>query len=106
MQNIGVRVEDEAGTVISSSNINFADILNLFDSHQDWEKQKKKYPWLTSINPYGDTVFNLLQIPYLINELDSLKKVYASDKSIEDCITFLNQEILCENHNYLRFIGD
>ncbi len=65
-----------------------------------------KYMLLKYINPFGDTVFNCLQISDLINDLIELKKEVPQ----------LNQEIIgiidiareCGNkiHTYLKFYGD
>ena len=65
-----------------------------------------KYMLLKYIDPFGDTVFNCLQINDLINDLIELKKEVPQ----------LNQEIIgiidiareCDKkiHTYLKFYGD
>jgi hypothetical protein len=60
------------------------------------------------IDPYGNTVFNQLQIPELLDELNALRAFAGS----EDEQTFLGAVIdLIEGtknqvHTYVRFFGD
>jgi hypothetical protein len=63
---------------------------------------------LRFIDPYGDTTFNQLQIPILIEELKSvLQKV--QDKEIGDHLRRmidLAEKSNGEVHTYLKFYGD
>jgi len=78
---------------------------------------------LQVIDPYGDTVFNHLQVPNLIEELDLLLNSFSGEGSAEtfpgqdetsiariiqqisNFIQFANQAI-GKNHTYLKFLGD
>lgn len=70
-------------------------------------KDKNKYPWLSTIDIYGATIFNYLQIPCLIKELEQLKHEEGLHEKvkgeIEKFITYAQQ---IEMGNLLRFIGD
>ena len=67
----------------------------------------KKYPWIMTIDPYGDTTFNPLQWPHLISEFNQLQ-AELEDKNAKNIlvnlIAFLkkNQE---QTHTYIKFIG-
>jgi hypothetical protein len=82
-----------------------------------------KYPWLSTINLYGDTIFNNSQIKFLIDELGKLK-TNLIDSSLEklpfqtNYPEHVSEDIILENikqvisfakldsHEYLRFLGD
>ena len=63
---------------------------------------------LRFVDPYGDAVFNRLQLPLLSDELRLLKTLCQDEKSriqieqIERLVHRCRQEI----HTYLKFIGD
>jgi|SRR6185503_4422528 hypothetical protein len=63
---------------------------------------------LRFIDPYGDTMFNQVQIPILIDELQSiLRKV--QDNQIRDHlrrVIDLAEKSRGETHTYLKFYGD
>ncbi len=59
------------------------------------------------IDPYGDTVFNQLQLPVLIGEFEEMAKDAANAQvrdRLESVVAFLaaSQGI----HQYVRFVGD
>ena len=65
-------------------------------------------PCLRFINLYGDTVFNCLQIPLLINELEETLS-HISDKRIAAHgwkIVELARRAMQDVHQYVKFIGD
>jgi hypothetical protein len=65
-------------------------------------------PCLSAIDPYGDAVFNQLQIPKLAAELDSILLPRGSSR-VADAINSLRQFVqlrMGEIHTYLKFIGD
>ena len=70
-------------------------------------RDKKKYPWLSTLDYYGPTLFNYLQIPNLIKELEQLKNEAGLPEKvkseIEKFITYAKQ---LEYGDLLRFIGD
>ena len=103
---MSLHLEGEQGNVIErANNINFADIILVL---QKTENYSQKYPWLSTIDPYGYTVFNVHQIPKLIKELKKLKEDIQDqnvmlDNAIDSVISFLEK---VEQHLYIRFIGD
>ena len=105
MQIITVDYENEKGETIEQLPINFADILSILYKK---EMSDKKYPWIMTIDPYGDTTFNPLQWPHLISEFNQLQ-AELEDKNAKNIlvnlIAFLkkNQE---QTHTYIKFIGD
>lgn len=106
MQNITVNYKKENDELIEQLPINFVDVVALLNI--DYERNKKKYPWLCSIDPYGDTVFNSLQWPYLISEFIEFEKEVKDEKVkniLLNLIAFLKKN---ENaiHTHLKFIGD
>ena len=100
MQHIGLRLEDENGKLIEQSDINFVDIVKAFNDN------KETYPWLYGIDPYGNTVFNLHQIPHVIAELKQL----SSEVEDKDLKTLISKAIdfisKTEQHTYTKLIGD
>ena len=63
---------------------------------------------MCSIDPYGDTSFNYLQWPYLINEFNQVSNDihgHITKISLKNLIMFV-EKIPKENHTYLKFIGD
>ena len=59
---------------------------------------------LKYIDPYGDTIFNNLQIDDLVADLELLKEI--EDNELIDRIISLAQECKSEIHTYLTFYGD
>lgn len=59
---------------------------------------------LKYVDPYGDTVFNNLQIDDLVTDLELLKGF--EDNELIDKIVSLAQECKSEIHTYLTFYGD
>jgi hypothetical protein len=65
-------------------------------------------PMLASLDPYGNTIFNRIQIPQFLSELSARRKESTAD----DEITLANKvvrlaETVCDSvHLYLAFIGD
>jgi hypothetical protein len=102
-QHIGCGIVDEEGELLNHSNINFNIIYGYL-----WtiDPKKEKYPWLISIDEYGDTIFNWKQFPYLISELkNSLNNNnLEKPKEILELINYINS--IQEPHNYLKFFGD
>ena len=66
------------------------------------------YWFIKYIDPYGDTVFNQLQLPPLINELKLLELTITVKEHLEflrQLINFINNS---QNkiHCYIKFYGD
>ena len=101
-QHIGCQLVDENGKIIKESNLNFAQLnLILWDA----DKKKEKYQWLHTIDEYGDTVFNHLQTPIIIEELNKLKDEVdiENQQLIERFISFIKT---IKNNYVVKFIGD
>ncbi len=92
-------MEGEGGGLIRKIEINLAEIIKELPNDS-----KEKFPWLWSIDPYGLTMFNLYQVPHVINELEELARLNKSlESEIKDIIEFMKQ---IEQHTYIRLIGD
>lgn len=102
MQHIALNIINEKGGIIKASDINFAKtMLSLFDK-EDYER---KFPWLSTVDPYGLTVFNGLQIKHLVHDLKSLRDLSEnkSEYLIEESIDFIQQS---GDLQLIQFIGD
>ena len=102
-QHIGLELVDEDGELIIDSRINVASVM---DALLEIESCKERYPWLTTIDEYGDTIFNRLQIPLVIRELT----VLSSEKPelgqvISGILHFLEQSFQ-DVHQFVKFVGD
>ena len=63
---------------------------------------------LRFINPYGDTIFNILQLPVLVQELERVL-ASVSDPQLQAharAVLDLANQAKGEAHTYLRFVGD
>lgn len=60
---------------------------------------------LKSIDPYGDTLFNLYQLEFLIAEIDAMPVRSASEQSIWNELRNA-AHLAIRNRGYLSFIGD
>jgi hypothetical protein len=103
MAHIGCVIEDENGNLLIESDLNFADLNDIL---WDIDPKKKNYPWLLTIAPFADTTFNVLQRPYIIDELKrlSFEVDNALAKEIDAFITFIAS--VESAHEYIKFIGD
>lgn len=102
-QNIKLEKVGENGAVIAGATINFADVFNRFSTIPD---AGKKYPWMATIDPYGNTIFNRIQIPLVVNELENLRSEFQDQYGnavIDQTILFLGKAGV---HQYIKFIGD
>lgn len=100
--NISMIIEDENGELIESSEINYANIDCLLPG----KDVSTKYPWLQTIDPYGDTTFNGLQTKNVISELKKLAEENKNEEVlINETISFISK-IDYGSHVYVKFIGD
>ena len=104
MQHIGIQLQNLKGDVFKTSEINFAEILKAVYEIQD---SKVKFPWLITIDPYGDTLFNQLQLPQIINELNNLSTTLSGDldKKVNTLISFLKDTEIGSDQ-FIVFVGD
>jgi hypothetical protein len=103
-QHIAVSEVDELQkNTIERSDINFAVIQKHLRVQPDYVRI---YPWLTTIDEYGNTTFNYLQLPYVVGELKALNAATPSTeigREIEKLISYLAQK---SQGQYILFIGD
>jgi hypothetical protein len=66
------------------------------------------YPRLAEIDPFGDTVFNRLQVPRLIGELEALLKETESRSEQQWLLDVLALAEQCRDsvHVYLKLLGE
>lgn len=66
------------------------------------------YAFLRSIDDYGDTTFNSLQMPRFLKEwcFVSQKATIADQQAIVSAVESLARRCRDEIHTYLKFIGD
>ena len=57
------------------------------------------------LDPYGDTVFNSIQMNDLISDMKCITLLEPDNKVIDE-IVLLAQKCLSESHRYLSFYGD
>jgi hypothetical protein len=104
VQHIGIVKLNESGEILEIFDVNFADIVNtLFEFNENF---KKEYPWISTIDPYGDTIFNRIQIPFVLEDLTKLQKdnqKLLKEDFIEKMINSLKK---VDTHEYVKFIGD
>ena len=100
MQNIKLWLINERGEAIDKATLNFVPVMHaLFelDTHSE------RYPFLSGIDPYGYTYFNVRQMPRVIDELRTAKGEISALKEIEETIAFL---VGVKQHMFAKFIGD
>jgi hypothetical protein len=66
------------------------------------------YPFLKSIDPYGDTTFNHIQMSRFLKEWAtlSLKARTPDEQAIVSAVESLGHRCRDEVHTYIKFIGD
>ena len=100
VQHIGLQREDECGGVLA-----YFDEESIPVEVLDLAPGDSKC--VRFIDPYGDTVFNQLQLPVLIGELEQMIQSSASDefrRRVTSVVSFLagSRDV----HQYVRFVGD
>jgi hypothetical protein len=101
---IEVQLQDEMGGRIDS----VADPRNRLGDLLPPGEKINSYPMLAGIDPYGDTVFNPLQIPRFLSEwADVVSKAQTEeDQTLVTQIESLARRCASEVHTYLKLIGD
>jgi len=94
-----VILENEKGEIITKLNRDFSN-THICDNTKNQSFQLLKY-----LDPYGDTVFNNMQMDDLIADLILLTQLGWNDKLTKDILELAQQ---CKNHPhlYLKFYGD
>ena len=102
-EHIGIAIIDESYKMISHYDGNFYDIYDhLFESFND----DLSYPFLNSIDMYGNAFFNDRQTPKLIlelNELANQDKDIEVKRDVEKITDYLSN---VKDLTYAHFIGD
>jgi len=73
-----------------------------------WPVEDDRFPLLQYIDPYGDALFNGLQMDQIISKLQRLLGDASSDiqkQTLRDVMA-LALECQCSPHTFLRFLGD
>lgn len=99
-----IQLQDEFGGRIES----IIDPKNLLPRMLPSDEQSSVYPMLAGIDLYGDTVFNRVQIPRFLSELEPIasKAQTDEDRTLLSQIDALARRCAAEVHTYLKFIGD
>jgi hypothetical protein len=101
---LDIELRDEFGGRVEG----IGDPKNLLAGLLPQAEKSGAYPMLAGIDPYGDTVFNRIQMPrFLFEWVD----VVAGARSEEDRelvleIARMARRCAAEVHTYLKFIGD
>lgn len=91
----GTRVSDKDGGLARSLKI-------------AWQHGRNEFPFVTSIDPYGDTLFNYLMTEALIAELERLTRIVDDDRDMLVSITGLGAAVVenAASRLFLAFVGD
>ncbi len=100
---LNIALEDEAGNALETLTDDGNLLHGLLPAHDD-----DAYPMLGSIDWYGDTVFNALQMARFIAEWDRLLQREAVAGAKELAAGIRQLALRCKEgvHLYLKFIGD
>jgi hypothetical protein len=100
---IDVRVETESGEVQDE----VLDDANLTDKLLP-DREDGTSPCLRFVDPFGDTLFNQLQIPLVIGELEKRLRLTtkADVKAHCEALLSLLRAARGEEHTYVRFSGE
>ena len=97
---IDVNLQDERGAVIES----------LHDEKSLLNKllPRENHSLLSGIDPYGDTIFNQLQMDQFLSELNELKKREMAPDQAKHLEKIETLALRCQRgvHLHLKFIGD
>jgi len=95
---LDIRVKDNIWETSQFYEDSIVDIVNYAYDHND------KYPFLSSIDYYGVTLFSYQQLNNnLIPELQIIKKNYNGTIDIDKLILYLSK---ISQHQFLEVIGD
>ena len=104
---MGIDVGIWSGDVVRTGGFRFrADASDVVEGEM---YEDESYPLLSGIDPYGDTIFNCLQLPRFIKELE--RRFETMDAGPErrrvGSVLDLARECLdASPHTYLVFVGD
>lgn len=99
-QHIGIHITDEKNEVIKKTSINFAEVRNVTEDHDD-------YLMINQIDPYGTTYINFFQKEKLVLEI---KKLLDSPSLTSEVVETIKQSLDefrdMQNYQFIKFIGD
>src|SRR4051812_16087508 len=100
---LDVELQDERGETLASTSDPKNLLSGLLPSSDD-----QACPFLASIDPYGDTVFNRLQMNRFLSEWAGvvMKAQTSEETALVSAIETLARRCRDEIHLYLKFIGD
>jgi len=100
---LDVELQDERGETLESS----ADPTNLLGRLLP-PNNDESYPMLSSIDRYGDTVLNRMQIERFLRELTAVSAKAQSSEERALVTAIERMAVRCNDgvHLYLKFIGD
>lgn len=102
-QSINIRKITGSDDLVQNFDTNFVPIANYVNQSKEKFAQ---YPWLSSIDEYGNTVINRLQSVHVIAELQSLlddsldEELNQTTNGVVDILKTIGV------HEYIKFIGD
>lgn len=94
---------NENDEILARSELNFVDIINAL---WDLDNMEKEYPWLSTVDPYGNTIFNLPQRSLVVEELKKFDKTLNDSnfkKNVKEIINFFENT---DTHQYVKLLGD
>jgi hypothetical protein len=98
---IDITLEDENGEELNRVNDNHNKVIKLLPHEGDLSSCCLKF-----VDPYGDTIFNALQIPFLIKELHNAINLTNDEEAELIGNKIIEMARKHETHTYLIFHGD
>jgi hypothetical protein len=100
---LGIQLQDELGNEIVSATDPVNLLARILPPLDD-----QSYPMLASIDPYGDTTFNRVQMPRFLAEwsLIAVKAQSPEESALVGEVANMARRCADEVHLYLKFIGD
>jgi len=98
-----IRLEDEFGNKVDAVGDPANFLPRLLPSPED-----ESFICLRFIDPYGDTVFNRIQIETFVVEIERIlmKTVTSKERQLLENIQALAERCRSEPHSYVKFYGD
>jgi hypothetical protein len=105
---IEVRLEDESGNVVTVEDPSGGTCNGAGGFDRLLPRDDVSYRCLGVVDPYGETVFNRLQMPFLLDDLARLDAASAKEGERRGLLRLEALARRCREgtHLYLHFIGD